>query len=48
MKDHTKITTSFDDSVMYLSGTHQEVKAELRTIAKKENRSTDEYIIWRK
>lgn len=47
MKNHTKVTTSFDDSVMYLSGSHQEVKNELRTIAKEANRNTDEYIIWR-
>lgn len=47
MKNHTKVTTSFDDSVIYISGNHQEVKNEVRSIARKEERGTDEYIIWR-
>lgn len=43
----TRVTTSFDDSVMYISGTHQEVKNEVKSIARQNNRTTDEYIIWR-
>lgn len=48
MKNHIKVTTAFDDSVIYLSGSHQEVKNEIRSIARKAERNTDEYIIWRK